>query len=226
MIFNSSICSIYDSFQVSMETILNEDIVILIVNAYLSNFTWNKLMYHTITDNRGNFLNDFLNLVILKRVSKSVYDELTNWDYNKWQLLEYPRDTIIKDINYRTDQYSLDNTRIVWADDPYDGDFEFWYDITYKLSGKNIEIEYEGYKYSCPFIKCCIKGSALIDENDRVVDDSIVVFKTTSSGIFPGIGDVLQLLALPIVTDLCTPNLNELYPEIKVEVYQHSRYFR
>jgi hypothetical protein len=128
------------------------DIFNLILQNYLSNYTWDKLILHIFNEGDSSIVEDFQNLTFLKCVSKSTYNIFCAWNQDNWyfgytdtSLFNYNLDSIEEYIYVVQERYSK-KIKISWdRDHPLSGDYEFWYNVRYAFEGVGVKISYKGY---------------------------------------------------------------------------------
>ena len=202
--------------------ILNDDILKLIFETYLSDYTWIKLMSRVIA-NDNDCLTDFIDIINLKYVCKLTYAEFTRWDDSNWRidntsLFKYYLGDIQQYLNDMWYRYSQgdDETVIVWQDDPREHDYEFWYDINYKFIGENMKIGYIGYIYTVPFRTCCVTGSASVTEG-LIMNESVDVL-SKRSGFLPSVKDIMAALRIP---GYWNSKIHEVYPGLNADFFRY-----
>jgi hypothetical protein len=189
------------------QVLLPNDIIILIVNAYLSNYTWSALMFNVANKNTDYF-SEFMSIISLKRVSTSIYDAFTEWNNYEWYFTYEDDSLFSRNTNCIEEYFNIMNSRyfqecikISWDSCQYSGDYEFWYNVKFELIDKDIKISYEGYIYCCPHMGKCIEGSALVWYG-YISDESYIEFSLDFGAsdeikYFPSIWDIALILDIP-----------------------------
>jgi hypothetical protein len=177
------------------DVVLPNEIVVLIIDAYLSDYRWERIMYYKLLGDKIEPDYIINNIISIKRLSKRINIIFNEWDNTNWYLRN---DITLFNMSLPNMQYYFNNfvtkIYITW-DLGYHHlvDYDLMTYINIYLEDTKIKLKYKCKEYSCPSLNTLSEG------NFEISDGCMSNHNVTKNDINM-VDKIMYVLNLPLIS--------------------------